>query len=774
MVKVKGKQSATANVLGRRRTDADKRELEVQKKFEQLDELQPASVLRQAVSKGSAGNNATTVSQRKKKVRASDGLNARHMTVDQAVQEVIAGGLGVDTSLSSKRSRKRTARDEARQAPATAAPLPKNGGLVNGSGKSENIFVSIISRPSSTGQRNGAAAPHEDAKRRRVPLTQEDKVVHVTPATKKKTTVGDSADSSDSFDAQEDEEGYDGDSSLSSENVEDEAEGITDEEEDMSDVDVGSDVSDLAYNRFLKNDDFGCEPIELHVNGYSNKLTKQCVVLERKEGTVVSEPFKTFMFSTDDEHSVQVALKALRWMIAPMDIQTFFKDIFQKKALVIRRRHPKYHEGLFCTKDLVELVQNNELDYTTNINIAAYENGVRVTRNGKGRVYARNLQEHYQAGNSIQCVNPQTFDEKVWYLCEVLQEVFCSFVGANCYLTPAKSSGFAPHWDDIDAFLLQTEGRKHWTVHAPKEADEMLPLQSSGNFTASDVLYGGNCVFKGWLEEGDVLYLPRGFIHNAYTTEKHSLHLTVSVCREFSFTNLLESLVPELVSGVAQQLTQMRRSLPPSMLDMAGVLEANYDNEEALGEKLAEPMLAFMSTIKNSLVNFIPASVDIMAREFMKTALPPLLTPHETKLSAYGAIGHDILTSAPAITASSKVRLIRKHAQRLIHESEDSVFLAHRMANARSFGGRPEAIVDFPTDYIDGFVSLTNAYPKWVRVADLGLSAEENVELARLLFKHCLLLVHPFQASQQAAKDKPKAANVAQANKNSKKKGGKH
>lgn len=154
----------------------------------------------------------------------------------------------------------------------------------------------------------------------------------------------------DSFDAQEDEEGYDGDSSLSSENVEDEAEGITDEEEDMSDVDVGSDVSDLAYNRFLKNDDFGCEvkvevkmrinkgclqPIELHVNGYSNKLTKQCVVLERKEGTVLSEPFKTFVFSTDDEHSVQVALKALRWMIAPMDIQTFFKygDLLHKSTM---------------------------------------------------------------------------------------------------------------------------------------------------------------------------------------------------------------------------------------------------------------------------------------------------------------------------------------------------------------------------------------------------------------------------------------------------------
>lgn len=68
-----------------------------------------------------------------------------------------------------------------------------------------------------------------------------------------------------------------------------------------------------------------------------------------------------------------------------------------------------------------------------NINVAKYENGIRTTHNGKGRVYPRVVQEHLSERCSIQCVNPQSFNDNIWYLCEILQEVFCSFVGANKY-----------------------------------------------------------------------------------------------------------------------------------------------------------------------------------------------------------------------------------------------------------------------------------------------------------------------------------------------------
>ena len=38
------------------------------------------------------------------------------------------------------------------------------------------------------------------------------------------------------------------------------------------------------------------------------------------------------------------------------------------------------------------------------------------------------------------------------------------------YLTPAGTQGFAPHYDDIEAFLLQLEGSKHWKIYQPRSA----------------------------------------------------------------------------------------------------------------------------------------------------------------------------------------------------------------------------------------------------------------------------------------------------------------
>jgi hypothetical protein len=63
-----------------------------------------------------------------------------------------------------------------------------------------------------------------------------------------------------------------------------------------------------------------------------------------------------FRFSEDTDHSVQIGLKALSWILGPMNSPTFFDNIFQKRALVIKRNSAKYFEDFFSTPDFFKML----------------------------------------------------------------------------------------------------------------------------------------------------------------------------------------------------------------------------------------------------------------------------------------------------------------------------------------------------------------------------------------------------------------------------------
>jgi len=118
------------------------------------------------------------------------------------------------------------------------------------------------------------------------------------------------------------------------------------------------------------------------------------------------------------------------------------------------------------------------------------------------------------------------------------QDYFGTSVGANVYLTPPDSQGFAPHYDDSEAFILQLEGYEHWKLYRPRNKREELPRVSSKNFNEDDYL--GETIIDVVLGPGDLLYYPRGTIHQATTVEgEHSLHITLSTYQSNTYADLL-------------------------------------------------------------------------------------------------------------------------------------------------------------------------------------------------------------------------------------------
>ncbi|MDA8455137.1 cupin domain-containing protein [Acidovorax sp. GBBC 3334] len=104
------------------------------------------------------------------------------------------------------------------------------------------------------------------------------------------------------------------------------------------------------------------------------------------------------------------------------------------------------------------------------------------------------------------------------------------FVGekavANGYLAFGGEGTFGKHWDTHDVFAVQLIGRKRWRVYEPT-FQLPLPQQKSKNFKHQCPV---EPVFDGILEQGDALYIPRGWWHEAIPLEnEETVHIAVGI-----------------------------------------------------------------------------------------------------------------------------------------------------------------------------------------------------------------------------------------------------
>ena len=108
--------------------------------------------------------------------------------------------------------------------------------------------------------------------------------------------------------------------------------------------------------------------------------------------------------------------------------------------------------------------------------------------------------------------------------CRSLERTLGHPTQVNAYYTPRSAQGLPVHHDTHDVFVLQVSGEKRWLVYEP--AFE-LPLRNQKY--SAEMGGPGEPVHDLVLGPGDTLYLPRGWLHEALTSDSDSLHLTVGV-----------------------------------------------------------------------------------------------------------------------------------------------------------------------------------------------------------------------------------------------------
>jgi ribosomal protein L16 Arg81 hydroxylase len=245
-------------------------------------------------------------------------------------------------------------------------------------------------------------------------------------------------------------------------------------------------------------------------------------------------------------------------LLAPVDQETFYEEYWEKRPLIVTRDNPLYYGDLLSLSDVDEILATSSLRSTD----------VRIVRDGRdlslatllgNESYAAGLERlyaQYRDGSTIVLTALHDPWKPLSTLCRALADEIAARFQANAYLTPPNAKGLDVHYDTHDVFVLQVHGRKHWRLFGspvrlplpgqPFRRDDLDPIEATDEFD---------------LNTGDLLYIPRGLLHEAVSTEDSSLHVTVGV---LSIT--WAEVILAAVEMVIERDSRLRESVPPRLI----------------------------------------------------------------------------------------------------------------------------------------------------------------------------------------------------------------
>lgn len=157
----------------------------------------------------------------------------------------------------------------------------------------------------------------------------------------------------------------------------------------------------------------------------------------KEKDKVTQKPGSTKLYS----NSIDVGRVTFSWLMSPTALDTFYRRTWEKTYLHLERDDPKYFINLVSMERVDQILRENRIEFTKNLDVTSYENGERKTHNPEGRAFSSVVWDYYRNGCSIRFLNPQTFIPQIHELTAALQEYFQCMTGANLYLTPPNSQG---------------------------------------------------------------------------------------------------------------------------------------------------------------------------------------------------------------------------------------------------------------------------------------------------------------------------------------------
>jgi len=249
----------------------------------------------------------------------------------------------------------------------------------------------------------------------------------------------------------------------------------------------------------------------------------------------------------------------LDWLLSPYDKTVFFEEVWQVQPKVLAAGRPRYFECLFNKRSVERIIEFSQPHPPSiRIHSIASKEQVEVPSSPNGRIDIDQLRRFYLQGQTIVLNMVEDYDPAVAQLARSIETEMGARVQINSYLTPPSAQGLPPHYDSHDVLVAQVQGEKRWKVYG---RDSVCPLNE---------MLDGNPTFRGsteppediLLRSGDLLYIPRGWVHEAATDQTASLHLTFGIHPPLGM-DLLNAALEVMVD----RIPELREALPVGPLD---------------------------------------------------------------------------------------------------------------------------------------------------------------------------------------------------------------
>ena len=212
-------------------------------------------------------------------------------------------------------------------------------------------------------------------------------------------------------------------------------------------------------------------------------------------------------------------------LLSPTDEKSFLEHFISKSRMYVKSADSRRAESILPWNAINRLLESDALPpnrlkmvrANTLIPPAMYRRG-----DASNPIDPRALHSMLPQGVSIVIDGIEELVPQLARFSDSLERRLAHTVWINAYVGVARGKAFKPHWDNHDVIILQVHGIKRWRSFGVVDPPPTRRHRDTDSVPTA-------VVWEDSMHGGDVLYLPRGEVHEAQPETADSVHLTIGI-----------------------------------------------------------------------------------------------------------------------------------------------------------------------------------------------------------------------------------------------------